>query len=361
MAQYDFTRLSILLVEDSKFMCDLMSSILRAMGIERILIVNNGEEAISIMSPVNKPKDSMVGFSGVDIVISDFFMPVVDGGMFLRWIRLAPKSPDRFLPFIMMSAAADRDIIIKARDAGVDEFLSKPFSATSIMQRLVSVIENQRRIIYCPTYFGPDRRRREKKVDNNRRKMKKEDIEIIYSGKELSSLQNSKKKVWIFKMPRSLKNKLATGSTDKNEPAFDPKMIAAAEKKVADMEGDYSDWVSSSIEELVQAHHRSIEDIENAEDCLVSINRISHELRGQGGIFGYPLITKFGKSLYDCSGERTEITPPLLDLIKAHIDLIKVVMTQKIKGDGGKIGKDLLVNLNEANKKHAAHSKDIKK
>ncbi len=358
MAQYDFTRLSILLVEDSKFMCNLMSGILRAMGIERILVVNNGEEAISIMSPLNKPKDSMVGFSGVDVVISDFFMPVVDGSMFLRWIRLAPKSPDRFLPFIMMSAAADRDVITKSRDAGVDEFLAKPFSAETIMKRLISVIEHPRQIIYCPTYFGPDRRRRAKPVENDLRKTKKEDIEIIYSGKELTSLKKSRKKIWIFKMPRALKNKLSTGSHNKDEPAFDPEMIAAAEKKVADMEDDYSDWVADSIEELIQAHHRAIEDFTNAEGYLFDINRIAHELRGQGGIFGYPLITKFGKSLYDCSGDGTEITAPLLDLIKAHIDLIKVVMSQKIKGDGGETGKELLVNLSEANKKHASHEEE---
>ena len=353
MARYDFTRMSILLVEDSQFMRGLMTGILRALGVERIIIANDGEEAIAIMSPAGKSKGSMVGHSGVDIVISDYFMPVVDGSMFLRWVRMAPKSPDRFLPFIMMSAAADRDVIIKSRDAGVDEFLAKPFSAEGISQRLVSVIERPRPIIYCPTYFGPDRRRREIPAKIERRIMKKEDIEVVHSGKEMGALQKSKKKVWIFKMPKALKSKLSTGHTGKDEPAFDPALIEAAEAKVSDMEGDYADWVSESIDSLVQAHHRAIEDFDNAEGHLAEINRVAHELRGQGGIFGYPLMTKFGKSLYDVSGEDTEITAPLLDLVSAHIDLIKVVMAQKIKGDGGAIGKELLASLNEANRKHS--------
>ena len=152
-------------------------------------------------------------------------------------------------------------------------------------------------------------------------------------------------------MPKTLKSKLATGMGGKDEPAFDPELLQAAEAKVADMEGDYADWVAESIEQLVQAHHRAVEEMDDASEHLASIHSIALELRGQGGIFGYPLMTQFGKSLYECTDEEAVSSPLLLDLVNSHIDLIKVVMSQKIKGDGGKIGKELMQSLHEAKQK----------
>lgn len=350
MARYDFSRLSVLVVEDSAFMRSIFINVLRALGVERITVAENGEQAIKIMRPVAATQTSMVGVTGIDIVLCDYFMPTVDGAMFLRWLRRSDKSPDRFIPTVMVSAAADMEVLFTARDAGVDEFLAKPFSAEKLAQRLVAVIEHPRPYIYTPRYFGPDRRRREKPVTSERRVLTKDDIETVYSGKELSALKNSKKTVWEFRIPRGLKSKLAGGGSP-SDPPFDPELIQAAENKIANMEGDYADWVANSIEELIQAHHRALEEPERGLVHLSAINEIAHELRGQGGIFGYPLMTQFGKSLYDVTGEDAQISPALLDLIDAHIDLIKVVTRQKVKGDGGAVGKQLLNSLAEAKKK----------
>lgn len=351
MARLDFSRLSVLVIEDSAFMRSIFINVLRALGVERLSVAEDGEQAIKMMAQGPASKSSMVGMSGVDIVICDYFMPTVDGAMFLRWLRRSDRSPDRFLPTIMVSAAADMDVIFTARDAGVDEFLAKPFSADKLAQRLAILIEHPRPYIYTPKYFGPNRRRREKPVKTERRVLTKNDIEVVYSGKDMAALQNSDKAVWEFRIPRSLKTKLSGGSVDPNDPPFDPSLIQAAEQKIANMEGDYADWVANSIEELIQAHHRAVEEPERGVHHLSTINGIAHELRGQGGIFGYPLMTQFGKSLYDVTGDEPQISAQLLDLIDAHIDLIKVVTKQKVKGDGGSVGQQLLKSLAEAKQK----------
>ncbi|MDF1749120.1 MAG: response regulator, partial [Alphaproteobacteria bacterium] len=143
--------------------------------------------------------------------------------------------------------------------------------------------------------------------------------------------------------------------SDPNEPPFDPSLIEAAEAKIASMEGDYADWVGQTIEQLVQAHHRAVEEPERSLVHLSTINQVARELRGQGGMFGYPLITQFGKSLYDVTGDDNPPQAKLLDLIDAHINLIKVVTRQKIKGDGGQMGQQLLKSLSEAKKKFGQH------
>lgn len=354
MARLDFSRLSVLVVEDSAFMRSLFINVLRALGVERITVAEDGEQAIRMLKPVQKTKSGqMIGHTGIDVVVCDYFMPTVDGAMVLRWIRRSEHSPDRFLPFLMVSAAADMDTLVKARDNGIDEFLAKPFSAEMLASRLTALVEHPRQTIFAPTYFGPDRRRRKKEVPTERRTNTEDDIEIVHSAKDVAALKNSDKKVWHFRLPRALRKKLSTGEGGPDEPAFDPALLEAAETKIQDMEGDYSDWVAETLDILTQEQNRAIEDMENAAIHISEIRRIAHELRGQGGIFGYPLMTQFGKSLYEQTHEDMEITVPLLELVKAHIDLIKVVTKQKIKGDGGETGKQLMTSLSEAKKKFA--------
>ncbi|MDF1749121.1 MAG: response regulator, partial [Alphaproteobacteria bacterium] len=213
MAQLDFTRLSVLVIEDSAFMRSIIIAVLRALGVERILVAENGEQGIKTMAPSGVSKSSMIGLTGVDLVLCDYFMPNVDGAMFLRWLRRSDRSPDRFLPVIMISAAADADVLFTARDAGMDEFLAKPFSAESMAQRISAVVHSPRPYIYCSSYFGPDRRRKAKTPPEERRQTTKDDIEVVYSGKDLSTLKNSSKAVWEFRIPRSLKNKLSGGAS----------------------------------------------------------------------------------------------------------------------------------------------------
>jgi len=214
------------------------------------------------------------------------------------------------------------------------EFSIQHFSFIRIAQRIVAIVDYPRPYIYCPHYFGPDRRRKTRPVTTERRVVGKEDVEVVYSGKELSALKTSTKQVWEFRIPRGLRTKLTGrgGSCDPSEPPFDPALIAAAEAKIATMEGDYSDWVAKSIENLTQAHHRALEEPARGLVHLKTINEIAHELRGQGGMFGYPLMTQFGKSLYDVTSEDASVSTKLLDLIDSHIDLIKVITKQKIKG-----------------------------
>ncbi len=359
MARYDFTRLSVLVVEDSKFMQSIFTNVLKALGVERITVCEDGEEAIGILTPVQNASNQFKGLTGYDVVISDYFMPKLDGGMLLLWIRRANLSPDRFLPVIMVSAAADRDVLFKARDAGVSEFLAKPFSAEMVAQRIVTAVERPRPFIYCSTYFGPDRRRQDRPVDRDLRETTPDDIETIYTGKALGDLKTSKKKVWHFRLPNRLQQKLSAGmSSNPDEPAFQPELLNQAESMISNMETDYADWVSDSVKMLRDALNRAIEDPDGSDEHLQKINEIALELRGQGSMFGYPLMTQFGKSLYEFSIPDMSVTPQLLDLIKAHTDLINVVIHQRMKGDGGEVGRDLMNNLDKAKKKYAVRQRE---
>ena len=82
---------------------------------------------------------------------------------------------------------------------------------------------------------------------------------------------------------------------------------------------------------------------------VLSVNLWNSKLRGQGGIFDYPLITRLGASLFAATREVAEAaTPNRVKLIAAHIDAIGTVFKNKIKGDGGEVGKALMQEIDAA-------------
>ena len=82
------------------------------------------------------------------------------------------------------------------------------------------------------------------------------------------------------------------------------------------------------------------------------MRRIAHDLKGQGSTFGYNLMTFFAASLYDFSFQEGEISDNHVELLKAHIDSMNVVIKDRIRGDGGEEGQALQKGLQDAIEKY---------
>ena len=98
---------------------------LRGFGFGRVMTAEHGAEAVEYFKTLHG-NPQMRASLGLDIVISDLIMTPIDGLLLLRWMRTAKESPDRFVPIIMLSGAADHDYVNQARDLGSTEFLAKP-------------------------------------------------------------------------------------------------------------------------------------------------------------------------------------------------------------------------------------------
>lgn len=183
MTVYDFSRLSILLVEDNQYIRHTLEDLLRHFEFGKIITAQHGQEAIEILST-----SAIAGAPGlgIDIVLADLIMSPINGLLLTRWIRNSKDSPNRFMPVVLLSGAADDEYVTAARDLGASEFLAKPFSAENVYKRLLEVIDYPRQIIATHTYFGPDRRRRHGSYDAqaDRRKNTDKDITIAYSEKK---------------------------------------------------------------------------------------------------------------------------------------------------------------------------------
>ncbi len=147
MQLYDLGSVSVLVVDDNRFMRNIVANTLNGIGVRNVAQADSVDQALEQLAEI-----------AVDLVISDWDMGEKSGIELIRRIR-ANKSM-RLLPIIMLTANTTRTNIFTARDAGVTEFLAKPISAQALYGRVVEVIERPRQFVKTKSFFGPDRRRR---------------------------------------------------------------------------------------------------------------------------------------------------------------------------------------------------------
>lgn len=94
-----------------------------------------------------------------DVIITDWKMQPIDGIELTRQIRTSTSSEQREIPIILISAHTEKNMVLAARDAGVNEILAKPVSGKALESRLFSALEARRDFIKTDHYTGPDRRR----------------------------------------------------------------------------------------------------------------------------------------------------------------------------------------------------------
>ena len=130
-------------------MCKLIASVLESMDVGTVYTADNGEAGFEKFKKHNP-----------DIVVADWHMAPMNGIELTREIRTNMISPNRMAPVILITGYSAIERVAEARDAGVTEFLVKPFSANDLAKRLAYVINKPRDFIDCESYFGPDRRRK---------------------------------------------------------------------------------------------------------------------------------------------------------------------------------------------------------
>ena len=142
---YQFHRISVLVVEDNQPMLEITKSLLVTFGIGHVIGAQNGEIGFKRFCEYNN-----------DIIIADWMMKPMDGISFTRQVRNDIKSPNPYVPVILMTGFSEKRRVLQARDAGVTEFLVKPFNARHLYKRLVQVLERQPHFVRGPDFLGPD-------------------------------------------------------------------------------------------------------------------------------------------------------------------------------------------------------------
>ena len=142
-----------MVVDDSPFSLELTTQSLLGFGIQTRWLCHSAPEAMDILKDHN-----------IDLLIVDVEMPGMDGVELVHWLRRSGLDPNAFVPVIMTGAHVRKDKVAKARDSGANFLLTKPFSATTLLERIVWAARDSRPFLEVGDYFGPDRRFRDGKA-----------------------------------------------------------------------------------------------------------------------------------------------------------------------------------------------------
>ncbi len=112
-----------LVVDDATFIRDMVKKQLRdrIAGAE-IYDATDGNRAIAQLKKQR-----------VDVILSDWEMPGMSGEEFLAWVRSEDEFKD--IPFIMVTSRGDKDHVVKAIQAGVSDFITKPFTSDELLKK----------------------------------------------------------------------------------------------------------------------------------------------------------------------------------------------------------------------------------
>ncbi|MBL8630022.1 MAG: phosphorelay protein [Rhodospirillaceae bacterium] len=134
--------------------------------------------------------------------------------------------------------------------------------------------------------------------------------------------------------------------------SIDPSLVGAAESKIGAMKDDYLKWVGGDLDQLNELCELAAKDKPNRAAHIENLYNKTVEIKGQGGSFNYPLMTQVGSQLcrfIEIQGN--DLDDPRMDIVKLHVETLRLVIAQKMEGDGGGMGAKLVAGLGLAIKK----------
>ena len=126
-----FTDIHVLVVDDFGTMRRIISTLLRELGFSHISEAEDGAVALRML------RESRRSLAPIELVVTDWNMPGMDGIDLLRAIRADQTMAE--LPVLMVTAEAKRDNIILAAQSGADGYIVKPFTGTTLQQKLQQI------------------------------------------------------------------------------------------------------------------------------------------------------------------------------------------------------------------------------
>ncbi len=161
-------------------------------------------------------------------------------------------------------------------------------------------------------------------------------------------MANDKPKVEFIDNPNPLRAKVKVKGGDPSE------MLAKAEQSIQKLGDEFETIFGDSVAALVAAMADVRQGGMTRERALIAVRRLLHDLRGQAGTFGYPLVSHIGDSACKFIDLSEDFGPTETDVLAMHIDALKAVRQTKIKGDGGVIGRELMDGLRKVILKYNA-------
>lgn len=121
--------MKILIVDDFPTMRRIVKTLLKQNGYQNFVEAEDG--AIAYRTLQQQPD--------IEFIVSDWNMPNMTGLEFLKTVRADPKF--KHLPFLMVTAEAEKENIIEAVKSGVSNYVVKPFTGATLKEKMAKVFQ----------------------------------------------------------------------------------------------------------------------------------------------------------------------------------------------------------------------------
>ncbi|MBU1941142.1 MAG: response regulator [Candidatus Thermoplasmatota archaeon] len=121
--------MKVLIVDDFATMRRIVRNILKQIGFKNMIEADDGKTALKALK---KEK--------IDLVLCDWNMPEMPGIDLLKTIKSDDELKD--IPFVMVTAEAQKDNILEAVKAGVSSYIVKPFTAETVSEKLNTIFKD---------------------------------------------------------------------------------------------------------------------------------------------------------------------------------------------------------------------------
>jgi CheY-like chemotaxis protein len=363
MSGYNLEQARVLVVDGDRNMRCVVGAMLRTLGVRSIAEATNGGDAFDILRS-----------SPADIIICDRCTRPVDGFAFVRMVRNATDSPNPFAAVILQSVGLTPQHIAAARAAGVHDVLGKPISAKALYASIRAIIEYPRPFIRTPDYFGPNHRWRQtdfRGEDQRRTPPRATDMDALgqASADSLAILTPEEIRALLYDgddndtlfgpaasepLPPDADGTASEAGGLAGEPllipvppefqlqvtyspqGIDDQAVLLAEAVVRGFRDDYLAWVRKDLSRLQTCFDeaRATSGGRRAE-AMRAVFETAYHMAGQGGCFDYPLISVIGAQLCRLIDDRTIFREADMRAVRLHIDAMRVVVAERLEGDGG--------------------------
>ncbi len=118
--------MKVLVVDDFAAMRRILKNVFGQIGLSNIIEADDGTTALKMLKN-NK----------VDLIVSDWNMPKMSGLDLLKIVRSNESTKDT--PFLMVTASSQKDDVLEAIQAGVSNYIVKPFTADTVKEKLTLI------------------------------------------------------------------------------------------------------------------------------------------------------------------------------------------------------------------------------
>lgn len=320
-------KVTVLIVDPNEFSRTFIRSICRNLHFGTILIAANTNEAFDLLRK-----------NQVQLIVCDWELKPLMSTEFVKQLRISKDIANNAVPVIILTSCGSPEAIVAARDAGVDDYLTRPIVMRRLLNSFVSALCMPRVYVRSAAYTGPCRRRRR----------------MLFYGPERRAGWPAKTSAADAAVPPPTtvdKNAVLLGE-DKDVEAGDgaslEEMEKAGEAAIAEEADNYSKVRLDDIAEIFELVRQLKQPSAPMQEVLLRMKTKAQDVKGMGNTFGYPLLTRVGDLLcgfLDKSDPESFRVLAKLQVVETHAIIMKMIVDSNMHDEKDELAQELIGEL----------------